>query len=251
MFAGWSEFRRRALLIAVIALVLVFLIWNIPQLDVLLFPFRLFVTFIHEAGHGLAAIATGGRFIGFEINANGSGIATTAGGERALILPAGYLGAALFGAVLFYLANSVPYPRFISMGVGVLVMIIAVLFGGIFSVATIFGVVMGFAIFAVGFRASADINILLLNMLAALTGLNAVLDVFYLVNNSGASIGMVRNDAAAFQAEYLPFVPASVVALVWSGIAVLMLWTAIYYSVIHPLGRREDRRAGQKEEWEI
>src|SRR5690606_1088256 len=85
-----TEFRRRALIYAGIALVVVFILWNIPQLSLLLFPFRLFVTFVHEAGHGLAAILTGGRFLSFTILPNGAGFATTAGGSAALILSAGY-----------------------------------------------------------------------------------------------------------------------------------------------------------------
>lgn len=235
MFSDWSDFRRQALLMTVVALVIVFVLWNIPQLSIVLFPFRLFVTFVHETGHGLAAILSGGQFIGFQIFPNGSGLATTAGGSRALILPAGYLGAALFGAVLFYLTNTVPYTRAISITVGLLTVAIAVIFGNILSITTIFGSVMGLLFIAIGLRGSQAVNILMLNVLAMLTGLNAVLDVFYLVNNSGAAIGVVRNDAAAFSADIFPLIPPSVWALIWSVIAILMLTLAVYFSVLHPL----------------
>ena len=47
-------FNQRALLISVVAFVIVLVLWNIPALDFILYPFRLFVTFVHEAGHGLA-----------------------------------------------------------------------------------------------------------------------------------------------------------------------------------------------------
>ena len=45
-------FNQRALLISVVAFVIVLVLWNIPALDFILYPFRLFVTFVHEAGHG-------------------------------------------------------------------------------------------------------------------------------------------------------------------------------------------------------
>lgn len=231
-----AEFRRRALVYAGIALVIVFILWNIPQLSLLLFPFRLFVTFVHEAGHGLAAILTGGRFLSFTILPSGAGFATTAGGSSALILPAGYLGAALFGAVLFYLANTVPYPRHISAVLGALVIVIAVAFGGLLSLATVVGVVIGLLLIALGLRAHYDINLLVLNLLAMLTSLNAVLDLLYLVNSSGATVGNVRNDALAFSQTVLPL-PAPVWALVWAALALAMLGVAIYYSVIHPWRR--------------
>ncbi|MBC8100177.1 MAG: M50 family metallopeptidase, partial [Armatimonadetes bacterium] len=106
-----KRFRRRALLTALVALAVVYVLWNVQAFDPLLYPIRLFVTYVHEAGHSLMALLTGGRVVGFVVHPDGSGLATTAGGSRALILPAGYLGAALFGAVLFYLVNRVRYTR--------------------------------------------------------------------------------------------------------------------------------------------
>lgn len=234
-----TAFRRRALVIAGVALVIVFVLWNLPQLSGLLFPFRLFVTFVHEAGHGLAALLSGGRFLSFTILPNGAGYATTAGGTTALILPAGYLGAALFGAVLFYLANTLPYPRHISTVLGVLVIVLAVLFGGLLSLATLVGVLIGVALIALGLRGHYDINLLTLNVLAMLTSLNAVLDLFYLVGNSGTVMGNVRNDALAFQQNVAPLIPAPVWALLWSGLALAMLGVAVYYSIIHPWRAKE------------
>src|SRR3954466_10077092 len=100
MFAQFNRSDRR-LLLAVLAAVVVFVLWNIPQLDFILYPFRLFVSYVHESGHGTAAILTGGRFEALQIFSDGSGQALTVGGSRLVVLPAGYLGAALFGAVLF------------------------------------------------------------------------------------------------------------------------------------------------------
>ena len=49
-------------------------------------------TLVHELSHGLAALLTGGRFVQFTITPDASGLATSAGGWRWLIIPAGYLG---------------------------------------------------------------------------------------------------------------------------------------------------------------
>ena len=128
MFAQFNRSDRR-LLLAVLAAVVVFILWNIPQLDFILYPFRLFVTYVHESGHGTAAILTGGRFAGLEIFADGSGQATTLGGSRLLILPAGYLGAALFGAILFYLNNRFERSRVLAIVIGIGLIVYSVLFG--------------------------------------------------------------------------------------------------------------------------
>ncbi|MBI1278610.1 MAG: hypothetical protein GC179_10835 [Anaerolineaceae bacterium] len=233
MFAQFNRSDRRLLLTA-LAAVVVFILWNIPQLDFLLYPFRLFVTYVHESGHGTAALLTGGQFRGFEIFANGSGQAITAGGSRLLILPAGYLGAALFGAILFYLNNRFHYSKIISVILGVGLIIYSILFGHIALLSLIVGSVFGIALIALGWKTNDYVNSFVLNILAILTSLNAVLDVYQLVGNSGASLGNVRNDAAAFSAEVF-FLPAAFWALLWSLIAITMLGIAVWFGVIRPL----------------
>ncbi|HEX2906610.1 MAG TPA: M50 family metallopeptidase, partial [Phototrophicaceae bacterium] len=177
---------RRTLMIVAAAVVIVFVLWNVPQLDMLLYPFRLFVTYVHEAGHGLMALLTGGQFLRFEIYSNGAGQALTAGGSRALILPAGYLGAALFGAVLFYLVNRLHYSRSIAFVLGLLLILMTILFGRFSATAFWVGILFGAVLLALAYKAGREINAVVLNVLAILTGLNAVLDVYFLVGNSGA-----------------------------------------------------------------
>ena len=235
MFAQFNRSDRR-LLLAVLAAVVVFILWNIPQLDFILYPFRLFATYVHESGHGTAALLTGGHFAGFEIFRDGSGQAITAGGSRLLILPAGYLGAALFGAILFYLNNRFHRSRVLAVILGIGLLIYSVLFGHIALLSLIVGTMFGVALIALGWKGNDTINSFLLNILAILTGLNAVLDIYQLVGNSGASLGDVRNDAAAFSAEVFPL-PAAFWALLWSLIALIMLGIAVYYGVVRPMRR--------------
>ena len=52
------------LLLATILIVL----WRIPGLGWLAYPFRLFGTFVHELSHGLAALGTGGSFRRFVVH---------------------------------------------------------------------------------------------------------------------------------------------------------------------------------------
>lgn len=69
----------------------------------ILYPFKLFVTFLHELGHAVGALITGGSVEGFVVNGDGSGLTKTRGGNRAIILMGGYIGSALFGNLLFYI----------------------------------------------------------------------------------------------------------------------------------------------------
>ncbi len=228
-------FRQRALLIAVAAVVVVFILWNVPAFDFLMYPLRLFVTFIHESGHGLAALLTGGQFDRFVVYPNGAGVATTSGGIRWIILPAGYVGAALFGAVLFYLVNTLPFPKTLALILAILLAAITLLFTQLLSTAFLVG--MGFAVVLVLVWRFADrgIAMLILNVMAMISGLNAVLDLFFLVGNTSVSIGNISNDAAAFSREFAPLLPPVVWALVWCGIAVVLLIASIYFSIIRRL----------------
>jgi hypothetical protein len=227
MLTHLALFRQRALTIAILAFVVVLVLWNIPQLDFVMYPFRLFVTFVHESGHALAGLLTGGRVGGLTVFADGSGVTLTSGGSRLLILPMGYVGAALF-----YVTNTVPYPRTISLALAALLGAITLLYTSFLSTAWLVGLGFALALLALWRYADRSVNLLALNVLAMITGLNAVLDLVGLVNNSGASLGAVRNDAAAFSAEIAPIIPPVVWAVLGALIAVALLGAAVYFSYI-------------------
>jgi hypothetical protein len=90
----------RKLLLA--ATLVTILLTFVPYSEYLLYPLRLFVTFIHESGHALAAIITGGEVESLHIQPNGSGVTYTreAPAWAWFVLSGGYLGTTLFGALL-------------------------------------------------------------------------------------------------------------------------------------------------------
>lgn len=92
---------RHAILIAV-ALIFAVAHW-VPGGRLLLYPLTLFVTWVHETGHGLAALAVGGSFSHLQIMSDASGLAYTAawpGWPMAAVSAGGLLGPAVFGAVV-------------------------------------------------------------------------------------------------------------------------------------------------------
>ena len=80
------------IVIGLVALVL----WN----TVVVYPFRVFVVFLHEISHGLAAVLTGGRVVSIGLSANEGGVCVTRGGSPFLVLNAGYLGSLSVGRLL-------------------------------------------------------------------------------------------------------------------------------------------------------
>jgi hypothetical protein len=235
-----KNFRRRALVISLVAMVVVYILWNVPDLRGILYPINLFVTYIHEAGHSLAAILTGGAVDSFVVSADGSGLARTLGGNRALILPAGYLGAALFGSLMFFLSNRFArYSRGIAFFLGIFMLIFTVLFArpdesgapvAIF-IGSLFGALLAF----IGLKGPTLLNMLLLNVLAVSAALEAFFDLIYLTQNSSAGRGLITNDAAQFAQSY--GLAPELVAFTWAGAAIVMFGFALWYGAYKPLRR--------------
>ena len=87
-----------------IALLASLLLWNLPFGGILLYPFKLLATWLHEMSHGLIMIVTGNGLDRVAIYRDTSGLAhaSDAAGPTALafIASAGYMGTALWGALL-------------------------------------------------------------------------------------------------------------------------------------------------------
>jgi hypothetical protein len=125
-----ADLQRDALL-AFGAFLIAFILWQFRPFSPIVFPLRLFVTFIHELGHGTIAIVTGGEFIRFEVYSNGAGLAYSRGGFRPAIISAGYVGTAIFGASLLYATNRVKYPQRIALVLGIAFIAFTLLFSGL------------------------------------------------------------------------------------------------------------------------
>src|ERR1044072_2540614 len=89
-----------------LAAILSIALWFIPFAEFLAYPFRIFVTFIHEGGRALAALATRDTVQSLRVamNASGGGYTTQGGAMSQMIVSsAGYLGAMTYGALLLIL----------------------------------------------------------------------------------------------------------------------------------------------------
>ena len=89
---------------AQIAFLVLYLVYAIVILlfqdTFLLYPFRLLTTFLHESCHALACWFTCGTVRAIRVYENEGGVTSYTGGCRTLIVPAGYVGASLWGMIL-------------------------------------------------------------------------------------------------------------------------------------------------------
>ena len=185
-----------------------------------LYPIRLFVTFLHEFGHAAGALITGGAVEYIEIETNSAGVTSTFNGNRSVILMGGYIGSAIFGNLLFYIGAR----RHKWVRPTLVLVIAAMLITGFIWYNSLFttAVLCGFSalLFIVGFKTNYGREILMLLGLAS---------IIYIIQdfNVGPS-----SDLAQMERE-LKYIPAKVWMYIWLGVvlAILALNLKMLFSV--------------------
>lgn len=95
------------------------ILWNVPYLRMILWPFKMLVIAFHEFGHAITAVLTGGRVKSISLDPREGGVTHMVGGISALTLPAGYLGSSLIGALLTFCGFNIVASKVASIVLGV------------------------------------------------------------------------------------------------------------------------------------
>ncbi|HWS56311.1 MAG TPA: M50 family metallopeptidase [Pyrinomonadaceae bacterium] len=211
------------------------LLWFIPYAELLTYPFRIFVTFIHEGGHALAALLTGNSVRSLTVSVDGSGeVYSMAGGlfSRMFVSSAGYLGAMTFGALLLVLIRRTVAARYVLAGSAALILLLTVLFGflapvwnlslpGLFTLVA--GVALPLGLLAAARYAAPKVAAFLVSFLAVQCVLNAVFDLKNVLFMS--ALTDAHTDAANMAAA--TGVPAIFWSLFWFALAFVIVSLAL------------------------
>ena len=192
----------------------------------LMYPIRLLVTFLHEFGHAMGALFTGGSVENVQINADGSGFTRTAGGSRAIILMGGYLGSALLGNLLLFIgARAKTFVNVFSLLLAGAMLITSIIwYNSIFTSLTL--ILFSAVIIFLTLKTRFARDILLFLGLAS---------IIYIIQdfNVGPSSDL------SHYAEVMGLFPPQVWMYIWLGLAVVLLIFNI--RLIIRLGRKETR----------
>ena len=227
--------------ILMLAAILSIALWFIPYAEILSYPFRLFVTFIHEGGHAIAALLTGNSVSSLSVAMNASGETyTTKGGliSQTAISSAGYLGAMAYGAALLVLIRRSVAARLVLAGSSLVVLALTAIFGVIkpllagswgalpgMPFTLVAGLAISAGLFAVARFASAKIATFVVSLLAVQCVLNALLDlktVFFLSSPFAATV-----PTDAVNMANATGIPAILWAVLWIATSVLILAVAL------------------------
>ncbi len=217
---------RRRMLLGALALVLV-MMW-IPYSQFILYPVRLFVTLVHESGHALVATLTGSQVNGIRLNPNTSGVTMIRATWWAewFINPAGYLGAAFFGAMLLQLARirSKTAGKAILRFMSVYALVVTLVWCHDPAVSGLFTPVMGFVIALVMGALSkylpdgaAQFAAIFVAVECGLDALNDLITLLVITTNH-----LGDNDAANMAA--VSHIPAVFWAILWAAAASVLVF---------------------------
>ena len=230
-----QDARPQAMTLLVAATISVVL-WFIPYAEVLTYPFRIFVTFIHEGGHALAALLTGNSVASMSVAPNASGETyTTYGGlfSEVLISSAGYIGAMSFGALLLALIRKAIQARIVLLASGIFIFALTLIFGlikplwsfsGLAGIpfTLLAGLLLSVGLVLIARFASARVATFFVSFLAVQCVLNALFDLKTVFFLSSPFAPAVPTDAVNM--ANATGIPAILWAFVWIALALGILW---------------------------
>ena len=232
-----NDARPQAMTLLIAATISVVL-WFIPYAAFLTYPFRIFVTFIHEGGHALAALLTGNSVASLSVAMNASGETyTTQGGlfSQVFISSAGYLGSMAFGALLLILIRRTVAARLVLLGCGIFVFGLTMIYGLIKPIlwvtawsgipfTLLAGTIISVGLVLIARFASAKVATFFVSFLAAQCVLNALYDL-KVVFDLSSPLSRAHTDAANM--AQATGIPAIFWTLVWIVLALGILWFAM------------------------
>lgn len=226
---------RPQVMTLLLATALSVLLWFLPYVDFLTYPFRIFVTFIHEGGHALASFLTWNSVHSLNVSPDGSGVVYSVNGgllSQMFVSSAGYVGAMTFGALLLLLIRRSVAARYVLAASGALILALTVFFGflaplwnwslpGLFTLVA--GVALPVGLFAAAKYLKPRAAMFLVSFLAVQCVLNAVFDLRNVIFAS--ALTDAQTDAANMAAA--THIPSIFWALFWAATGFIIVTLAL------------------------
>lgn len=193
-------------------------LYFVPFAWILVYPFRLFVTFIHEGGHALATLLTFGSVSEIYLHPDASGETYTRGGFSLLIASAGYLSSTAYGAGLLVLGQQGKRAKGVLALTAAAILVLTGLYvKGLFGWLVGIGLTIGLAFVVIA--ASTQVAHFVVSFLAVQCCLNALYDLNTLFLISAVS----RTPSDARNMQDYTGLPALFWAVLWLAISIIVL----------------------------
>jgi hypothetical protein len=204
---------------------LLFLLWNTP----VVIPLKILIVFLHELSHALATLLTGGSVVDLSLSPQQGGHVISRGGNRFVVLSAGYLGSLLLGVALLVIAVQTKLDRVTVALFGVVTLMITALYiRDLFPF--VFCSITGLGMLAVARYLDRRLNDLLLRVIGLASMIYVPFDIFDdTIRRSG-----VRSDAYMLAEEF------GGPTLFWGGLWFVLSLAVIVWCVKYGLGQNSN-----------
>lgn len=207
----------RFLLLTLVLVGLSWAFWSTP----FLYPIRIFVVLLHELGHALAAVLTGGSVVRIELVAAEGGTAWTQGGSRFLVLNAGYLGSLLFGVAILYASRRTRWaPPTLFVIAAVVLGVTLFYLRPLFSFSFAYGVGASAALWALVRYGGPELQRFVLHLL----GVFSCLYAFFDIRDDILNLDRLGGVSDATMLAELTFIPSFVWGIAWIGASLALLY---------------------------
>ncbi|MDZ4835355.1 MAG: M50 family metallopeptidase [Candidatus Melainabacteria bacterium] len=212
---------------------------KIPGAELFFTPLNQFATLVHEFGHAIVCVLTGGHVNGMTIVADGAGhggLTMSQGGIQFFTIQAGYLGTAVFGSLLVYLSQFHKLSKGILIGIGSIIGFASICFIAptLFSASMVqaffsllWAVAMAAATIYAGLKlkdSNANLVVLFLAIYTAMDSLRAISIVL-----SAAMFGStIWSDATVMEQMFV--LPAVFWSFLWATLSVVLLGTTVWFT---------------------
>lgn len=228
--------------------VLVLAIWGLAQAPYAHIPVNFLGTWVHELGHGLGAIMTGGHFEKMIISKDFSGLAYTGtygpGGQIAVIVM-GLLAPALAGSLMLILVRG-----FGRGGVALFLLALALLVSGtiwagdMFTRLTVLGTGTVLLLFAL--RGSSTFRAILAQVIAITFTISAVGHIDYFFMTGGEASGRPVTSDTSVLSELIG-IPHMTLAILITLLSLIILFFAFRLSeTLWKIRIKRERRKGKE-----
>lgn len=211
----------------------------------IIYPFRLFATWAHEMGHGIAGILTGNSFLELELYRSLGGQALIAGADgisQVIVSAAGLLGPAVLGAIVMIAGSRVPTAPYVLGALAVSMVLSALIW--IRNPFGFFAILIGGIALGVAARFAPPIaRIALSQLLAVQLALAAWSSRDYLFIKGFERDGQFFDSDTQNIADEL-FLPFWFWGGLIGGLSIVILIWAFWVAWLRPLAKQE--HAGQE-----
>ena len=225
MFKLLTNPSTKQLIYLIILLGLIAYFWEHP----VLYPLKLLVVFFHESSHALATLLTGGEVKEFVINHEQGGHVVSKGGNRFVILSAGYLGSLLWGLIIYIISIKTSYYKIIMGCLGASIILVTVfLASSLFS--WLFGLTFGIGMVIIARFLPDNYNDFLLRLIGLTSMMYAPLDIY----SDTISRSYLQSDAYML-AEHM-----GGTTILWGSLWIVVSLIVIYYCLKWSLVKKNE-----------